>query len=188
MNKLATFVDAAHMYVERIRKTIEEAYKDFQNLFEKNEIQRIDIGNYADEFYVKCDDGSGMRQVDVHVKFVEYEPGYGIYLVDDEENCWDYPLWCDSTILVFQTAVDCLNEKYEDYKKLKKGTIVRWIDPGIDDYEPEDREEQLNLEWVIDDCPEQDDLHDDSTISISNEYGESEVLAYELVYVRDGEE
>ncbi len=189
MNKLQSFIDASDVYMQRVRQTIEEAYKSFKSLFEQNEIARIDIGNYADEFHVMCEEsGSGGNQVSVHVVAVEYEPGYGLYLIDDEGNQWDSCLWDSNMLIVFWTAVQCLNDKYEDYKKFKKGTIVRWMDPGIEDYDPDVREEQLNLEWVIDDCPEQDDLHDDSTINISNEYGEAEVLAYELVYVRDGEE
>lgn len=189
MNKLQPFIDASDVYMQRVRQTIEEAYKSFKNLFEQNEIQRIDIGNYADQFQVMCDDGgSGDNQVSVHVVAVEYEPGYGIYLIDDEGNQWEACLWDSNMILVFWTAVQCLNDKYEDYKKLRKGARVKWMDPAIEDYDPEDREEQLNLLWVIDDCPEQDELFDDSTVCISNEYGEAEVMAYELVYVSDGEE
>lgn len=35
------------------------------------------------------------------------------------------------------------------YDFIKVGVKVRWNDPGINDYDPEDREEQLNIEWTV---------------------------------------
>ena len=188
MNKLRPFIDSSNAYMDLRRKVIELAYNSFIQLFESLAIHHIDIGNYADEFYVMCNDGgTGDNEVNVnvHVSSVEYEPGYGLYLIDDYGTQWESSQWCQSMEIVFNLAVQCLDDKYEDYHNIKKGCIVRWIDPAIDDYDPDDRAEQLEMLWVVDDCPETDELADDTIISISNEYGEAEVLLYELVYVRD---
>lgn len=186
MNKLQTFIDVSNAYMQIVKQTIEEAYQSFQNLFTQNGISHIDIGNYADQFQVMCDDGgSGDNQVSVHVVAVEYEPGYGLYLIDDEGNQWESCLWDSSMIVVFWTAVQCLNDKFEDYKKFKNGVTVKWMDPEIEDYDPEDREDQLSRKYKIFGLKvPAEEITDDTIIKIADRYGEAEALASELVYVR----
>jgi hypothetical protein len=140
-------------------------------------------------------------------RLVDYHPDYSlvftdatrrnitsVFLYNDElflqdEDRFDYMEsdgdWPDP-LDVLTDLTEALSRKIDDLKRLKVGARVKWIDPAIDDYDPDDREEQLQLIWVIDDCPTQDELDSDSTISISNEYGEAEVLPWELVYVDDG--
>lgn len=69
------------------------------------------------------------------------------------------------------------------YDFIKVGARVRWNDPGINDYDPEDRESQLNIEWEVDAIVGADDeavTSDDDMILISSEYSEAEVYPDEL--------
>lgn len=69
------------------------------------------------------------------------------------------------------------------YGFIKIGAKVRWEDPGIDDFCPEDREERLNMEWVVDvivGVDEESVTSDDDIVFISSEYSEAEVLPCEL--------
>lgn len=69
------------------------------------------------------------------------------------------------------------------YDFIKVGVKVRWNDPGINDYDPEDREEQLNIEWTV--CEVRSDnektvTSDDDIILICCEGSEAEVYPCEL--------
>lgn len=144
------------------------------------------ICDYAPEFEVSMDDNLGNVRL-VEVNAVEIYDDHEILLLDAEGYGFEESEWGDHIFEVMNTIIEALNKKVTDLKRLKKGVRVKWIDPAIDDYDPDDREEQLELIWVIDDCPELDELDSDSVIAISNEYGEAEVLPWELVYVDDGE-
>lgn len=69
------------------------------------------------------------------------------------------------------------------YDFIKVGARVRWNGPGINDYNPEDREEQLNTEWVVDAIVGSDEecvTTDCDIVLISSEYSEAEVYPSEL--------
>lgn len=57
--------------------------------------------------------------------------------------------------------------------KLKVGDYVRWNDPGINDYEPENRQAMLDREFIIEEI-------NGEIILISDGYSEAEVTANEL--------
>lgn len=63
------------------------------------------------------------------------------------------------------------------------GAKVRWNDPGINDYEPKDREQQANIEWTVDAIVGSDEdvvTSDCDIILISSEYSEAEAYPSEL--------
>lgn len=71
----------------------------------------------------------------------------------------------------------------DKYDFIRVGAKVRWNDPAIHDYDPEEREEQLNTEWVVDailGLDEDEVTSDSDIILISSEYSEAEVYPSEL--------
>lgn len=60
-------------------------------------------------------------------------------------------------------------------KNFKIGDKVKWNDPAIHDYDPEDREEQLNRVYEV------VDKYGD-IILIADDFSETEVLAHELIH------
>ena len=72
-----------------------------------------------------------------------------------------------------------------NYSYIKNGAIVRWNDPAIEDFEPKDREEQLNLKWEVFGVKEPiTDGYDIVNIK-SESGGEAEVYACELRYSQE---
>lgn len=69
------------------------------------------------------------------------------------------------------------------YDFIKIGAKVKWNDPGIDEYDPEDREYVLSREFEvvsIHGLDEERVTSDDDIILISSEYSEAEVYPSEL--------
>ena len=66
--------------------------------------------------------------------------------------------------------------------KLKQGVRVRWNDPGIDEYEPKDREAVLNRVFLVHSIQGSSDEDNDPMVYIVEEGGgsEAEVWAHEL--------
>lgn len=159
-----------------------EAINTIKDILKKLPHQEFRLVDYHLDYSLVFTDGTRRNIASVFLSdgelFLQNEDGFD-YMESDGE--WPDPLD------VLSDLAEALTKKIDDLKRLKKGARVKWIDPAIDDYDPDDREEQLELVWVIDDCPEQDELDSDSIIAISNEYGEAEVLPWELVYVDDGE-
>lgn len=63
---------------------------------------------------------------------------------------------------------------------LKVGDRVRWADPGINDFETEERDEQRARIWTIADCPSIDDYCEDAAVLITGDGGEAEVPVREI--------
>jgi hypothetical protein len=59
---------------------------------------------------------------------------------------------------------------------IKPGDKVRWYDPAINDYDPDDRQSQLNRVWTV--------FHyineDEGTLLICDDFSEAEVYLHEL--------
>ena len=142
------------------------------------------LSDYLPDYTVVMADG---REVPIRTIFLLSDNTIVLQTPDEEDFFEEDDDWTPKALPILTDLMISIDRKINDLKKLKVGAKVRWNDPAIDDYDPDDREEQLELIWVIDDCPSQDELDSDSTISISNEYGEAEVLPWELVYVDDGE-
>lgn len=64
------------------------------------------------------------------------------------------------------------------------GTYVKWFDPGINDYEPEDREEQMNKIYEVIDFYEYEDEEDEIALIRSEEGNEIEVPITELIEIQ----
>jgi hypothetical protein len=64
-------------------------------------------------------------------------------------------------------------------KSIRPGDFVKWNDPAINDFEPEDREAQLNRVWQV--------IHyindDEGTLLISDGNSDAEVYLHELTKV-----
>jgi hypothetical protein len=173
--------EKANAMSEQRRQLKEKAYQSLVDLFTTNDISYIDIASYDDCFYVDVTNYSGEAKRTVNITSIEYNKKYNMLSFYDEEGdeYSDNDLITDE-VVIYQEAVNCLMAKYEGYEKLRKGTQVRWIDPAIEDYDPEDREEVLNRIFTIHDIPE-GEIFNDTIIGISNEESEAEVYAYELV-------
>ena len=175
------FKDKSNAIVKRISDEMRDAIDEIVNLFEAFDLSKIDIENYDDEFTL-CAKDDYSRPYVLEVSRVEFENGV-IYVMDKEGFEHESYEWGDEAPVLLNELAECLSMKFEDIKKLAVGVKVRWINPGIEDYPEEEREEILRLVWVIDSCP--DEIEEDSVIAISNEYGEAEVLPMELVVVEE---
>ena len=188
MNRLATAIksheDNAYDLNWKFMRLKESAYTGLINLFRENDIDHIDILNYHDCFYMDVCNSSGYAKATVNVKEIRYSSSYDtLSIIDTDDNVWEDCDWLTNIVVVYSEATNCLAAKYNDYDKLHTGAKVRWIDPGIEDYDPEDREDILQRVFVIYDCPNPDEIENDTVIGITNEYTEAEVNAYELVFV-----
>lgn len=100
--------------------------------------------------------------------------------------------YADEFVGVKYDIVEYDEDDIEDYSIIKmpvdmKGNRihindkVKWHDPGINDYDEEDREEVLNRIWSVDEINITGE--DDSIIQIGSGSSETEVLASELEIV-----
>lgn len=66
------------------------------------------------------------------------------------------------------------------------GAKFRWNDPAINDFDPEDREAQLNIEWVVFGVGDDYITDANDIVHLKREDGgEAEVLAGELRYTKE---
>lgn len=71
-----------------------------------------------------------------------------------------------------------------EIQRIKVGMRVKWNDPGIDDYDPEDREEVLNRVFVVDEVEDNDDpLNTFVHITEEGGFSEAEVFECELIAI-----
>ncbi len=106
---------------------------------------------------------------------------------DEYRGCWDEvrnAMKVEKT-LTFQTIGAYVSDTTYDidlhrFDFIKNGAKVKWLDPAINDYPEEEREEQLNLVWEVfaQGSPVESE---NEIINIVNEFGgEAEVFAHEL--------
>ena len=180
---MKSYIDNSSAIVRRIGEQVREALTGITNLFKDFDLKTIDVENYDPDYAIAIEDDYGNVKL-VPVKCVDVWEGY-IYVIDREGYEHGSEEWSSRAPELLSELSLCLNKKLKDIQELKVGARVRWIKPGIEDYPEEEREEMLQLIWVIDSCP--DEIEEDSVIAISNEYGEAEVLPMELVIYRDEE-
>lgn len=181
---MKSYIDNSAAIVRRIDDQIREALNSITNLFKDFGVNSIDVENYDPDYAIAIEDDYGNVKL-VPVKCVDVWEGY-VYVIDREGYEHGSEEWSSRAPELLSELSLCLDRKFKDIQKLKVGARVRWIDPGIEDFDEGEREERLLLVWVVDSCP--DEIEQDSVIAISNEYGEAEVTPMELVYVCDGEE
>ena len=69
-------------------------------------------------------------------------------------------------------------------QRLKYGDRVKWLDPGINDYDPEDMEWAHNRIFVIDEIEDDDDIQDRLMhITEENGFSDAEVFEHELIFI-----
>ena len=165
----------------KLREILREAINEIVNLFECFDINRIDIDSYDDQFEVTLYDDYGHPR-NALINRVELDGGI-IYLIDTEGYPHKSDEWFHDATVVLDKLSECLNEKFNDIQQLAVGKKVRWIDPGIDDYDEEFRQDVLDRVFTIYSCPEV--IERDSVIGISCDGSEAEVLPMELVLMPD---
>lgn len=71
-----------------------------------------------------------------------------------------------------------------EMQRIQKGMRVKWQDPGINDYDPEDRQAILDRVFVVDDIVGDEDIAD-RWMHITEEDGpsEAEVWEHELIVI-----
>ena len=174
---MKSYIDNSSAIVRRIDEQVREALTGITNLFKDFDLKTIDVENYDPDYAIAIEDDYGNVKL-VPVKCVDVWEGY-IYVIDREGYEHGSEEWSSRAPELLSELSLCLDRKLKDIQKLQPGQRVRWINPGIEDYPEEEREEMLQLIWVIDSCP--DEIEEDSVIAISNEYGEAEVTPMELV-------
>jgi len=104
-----------------------------------------------------------------------------VFCLDDDEECDFLSLQTDDIYWLCKNVSLIVEVNERNFPHIKVGGHVRWNDPAINDFEPEDQEDQLNLVWEI----QQIDgtlIEDNTIIHITREDGgEAEVYAHELV-------
>ena len=159
-----------------------DAIDEIVNLFECFDIQTIDVENYDENFELNLVDIDQGRISTITVKKVELYEGT-IYVYDDDDETHTSEEWFNEAPELLQELSSCIEMKFRDIEKLAVGKKVRWIDPAIEDYDEDDRQEQLDRIFTIYECPEV--IERDSIIGISDGTSEADVLPMELVVLPD---
>ena len=175
-HSFAPHIDNANALGERLSRVWNEALEGIRDTLNKLPHRAFQISDYDPDFFITLAEGKTIRVTAIFLSEND------IVLTDDDDwNYWeqDKDDWIHCSVVIFQTLTQCIQSKIHDFEDIRVGSIVRWNNPGIEDYDEADREEILNLQWVVDKIPE--DFEEDSVICISNEYSEVEVLPWELV-------
>lgn len=178
---MKSYMDKSADLNTKLRNILRGAINEIVNLFECFDINRIDIESYDDQFEVTLYDDYG-HPSNTLISRAVLEDGT-IYLIDTEGYNHTSDEWFHDATAILVKLSECLNEKFNDIQQLAVGKKVRWIDPGIDDYDEEYRQEVLDRVFTIYSCPEVIDR--DSVIGISCDGSEAEVLPMELVLMPD---
>ena len=179
--RMKSYLDKSAGLHIKLRNILRGAISDIVNLFDRFDVTSIDIGNYDDQFEVTLYDDYGEPR-NTLINRADLEDGT-IYLIDTEGYGHTSDEWFHDAIIILAKLSECLSEKFNDIQKLAVGKKVRWIDPGIEDYDEEDRQEMLDRVFTIYSCPEV--IERDSVIGISCDGSEAEVLPMELVVLPD---
>lgn len=91
----------------------------------------------------------------------------------------------EKIIHICQERIRQLEETNEyKYSFIKKGTLVYWDDPAINDFSLDEQIPQMGTIWTIDDVKtDNTEIQDDTIVLISNQYSTAEVFAKELIPV-----
>lgn len=178
---LSGFHDKATNTIKKVTDLCADAIDEIVNLFEAFDINTIDIANYDSQFtlVLEDDEGNPSRK---EIKKVELEDGI-IYVYDTEGNEYTSEDWYNQVHFLLYELCGCLESKFEDIESLAVGKKVIWVDPEIEDYDEEDRQEISDRVYTIHSCP--DVIERDSVIGISCDGSEAEVLPMELVVMPD---
>jgi hypothetical protein len=165
----------------KINNLCRDAIDEIVNLFEGLDIEKIDVESYSDDMLII---ETYVGDVDtIKIRRVEYDEK--IYVYDEDNEYHTSEEWFAQAPQLLNILLTAIEAKFEDIEKFKVGAKVRWIDPAIDDYDKDEREEALARVFTIAKCPEVIDL--DSIILISDGYTEAEVPPMELVLAPENE-
>lgn len=128
---------------------------------------------------VLCTNGKG-ENLDLVCHKIRRENGILIFSLEYDEECDFESLDTDDAFWLCQSVSHIVDENKKNFPHIKVGGHVRWDDPAINDFEPEDRGTQLNLVWEIQKI-DGTLIEDDTVVHIAREDGgEAEVYAHEL--------
>jgi len=176
IDSLVRFFNIGTEIVEKVSELASDAIDNIVDLFENFDIESIDIANY-DDFKMSMENDQGdINQV--FISKVELYEGK-IYVYDEDGDEYTSEDWYLQAPQLLQEVSICLEMKFKDIEQLTAGKQVRWIDPEIEDYDEDERQEMLDRVFTIVQCPEV--IEQDSVILIANEETEAEVLPMELV-------
>lgn len=176
-NILTGFYNEGTDIVKKISDLCADAIDKIVDLFERYDLSKIDIINYDEYFNLIEGDITVIR-----IDRVELCEGT-IYVYDTDGNDYTSEYWYDKAPQLLQELATCLEMKFNDLEQLAVGKKVRWIDPEIEDYDKEDRQDMLERVFTVVDCP--DEIEQDSVILIANDETEVEALPMELVLMPD---
>ena len=175
-DSLTNFSNNGADIIKKVNDLAADAIDKIVDLFENFDIESIDIANY-DDFKMSMENYLGdINQV--YVSKVELYEGT-IYVYDEDGAEYTSEDWYLQAPQLLQELATCLEKKFNDIEQLTAGKHVRWIDPEIEDYDEDERQDILDRVFTIVQCPEV--IERDSVILIANEETEAEVLPMELV-------
>ena len=178
---LRGYYDNAVDIIKKVSDLCADAIDEIVNLFEAFDVNTIDVANYDENFKIIVEGYLGDTN-QVSVGKVELDSGT-IYVYDTDGNEYTSEDWYNQAPVLLQELSDCLKLKFKDIESLAVGKKVRWIDPEIEDYDEDDRQDMLDRVFTIYSCP--DVIEKDSLIGISCDGSEAEVLPMELVVMPD---
>lgn len=158
---------------ERIQNACRDAIDEIVNLFEGLDITRIEVEDWA------CEPDLYSTGTINHVVLDEGT----IYVYPDIGEDVEYTSedWFDEAPQLLQILTQALSAQTAFLEKLTVGAKVKWNDPAINDYEPEERTEALKREFEIFKVPENLTVND--SVWISDGHTEAEVPIWELEIV-----
>lgn len=159
--------------IEKVRVACRDAIDEIVNLFEGLDRTRIDVKDWA-----TCPELESIGDVD-HV--VLDEGVICVYPDIGEDVEYTSEDWFYDAPELLNILTDAVLTEISFLSQIKKGAKVKWNDPGIDDYEPEERTEALKREFEIFKVPENLTIND--SVWISDGHTEAEVPIRELEIV-----
>ena len=155
-----------------ITNTCRDAIDEIINLFEGLDTDRIDVEDWWDDNCLEC--------TEVHHVIND---GGTICVYPDIGEDVEYTSedWFYEAPALLEILTMAVLSKIDFTSKVKVGAKVKWNDPAINDYEPEERTEALKREFEIFKVPENLTVND--SVWISDGHTEAEVPIWELEIV-----
>lgn len=191
-SKYSHLEDYREQYREKLLDFINDAFEKHGNEFEykcdthaswkeKNNDEEDCFDAMEDlpvNITIWVDDDGGHEVYPTIIRQYVYDSGYKSIEVDGwdwYDGDWVENREVNSTLGELQDVANFINAVLEQEQNwLKVGSKVKWNDPGIDDYDEEDRETVLNRVFTI------EKINGEVILISDNEGTEAEVFACEL--------
>ena len=137
-HSIAPFIDDAFALNEIKKSLYKRAKEAIINALGAVDCTYFRLKDYNPNFELAIDNGPGDVTL-VEIVAIELYRGE-ILLLDIDGYSYEECQWGHHIFEILNAVTQALKQKADDLTRLKVGARVKWIDPAIDDYDPDDRE------------------------------------------------